>query len=98
MIAVIGAFDGFHAGHHLLLKEAERLAYSSKAGWAVVTFFPHPNVYFNRNVKLLFSEYEKYAEAKFLKIPEVIKLPFKQICNMQSEDFLEMLKKKYSVG
>ena len=96
MIAVIGAFDGFHAGHRLLLEEAEKLAHSCKTSWAVVTFSPHPDIYFNRNAKLLLSEYEKDAEAKFLKIPEVIKLPFGQICNMQPEDFLEMLVKEYS--
>jgi len=98
MIAVIGAFDGFHAGHRLLLSEAEKLARINKLDWAVVTFSPHPDVYFDRNKKLLFSDYEKYAEAKFLKIPVVIKLPFDQIYNMRPEDFLEMLVKEYSVS
>ena len=98
MIAVIGAFDGFHAGHRSLFEEAGQLAGQNKTGWAVITFSPHPDVYFDRNRKLLFSEYEKCAEAKFLKIPEIINLPFAQICNMNSEDFLEMLIKEYSVS
>ncbi|MCL2767532.1 MAG: hypothetical protein FWE49_02235 [Synergistaceae bacterium] len=98
MIAAIGAFDGFHAGHRILLEETGKLARQNNTEWAVVTFSPHPDVYFDKNVKLLFSDYEKSAEANFLKIPEVIKLPFEQICNMRPEDFLEMLAKEYSVS
>ena len=98
MIAAIGAFDGFHAGHRFLLEETEKLARQNKTGWAVVTFSPHPDVYFNKESKLLLSEFEKDAEAKFLKIPVVIKLPFEQIYNMYSEDFLEMLLGDYSIS
>ncbi|MCL1875708.1 MAG: hypothetical protein FWF87_05565 [Synergistaceae bacterium] len=98
MIAVIGAFDGFHAGHRALLEEAEKLARKNKTGWALVTFSPHPDVYFNRNAKLLFSEYEKSAEAKYLRIPEIIVLPFEQVCHMHPEGFLEMLRKEYSIS
>ena len=98
MIAVIGAFDGFHTGHRFLLDEAKNLSRINKKDWAVVTFSPHPDVYFNPEVKLLFSEYEKCAEARFLNIPEVIKLPFEQIYNMHSEDFLLMLLKEYSIS
>ena len=98
MIAVIGAFDGFHTGHRLLLEEAGKIARSNNIKWAVVTFSPHPDIYFDRRKKLLFSEYEKSAEARFLKIPEIIELPLDQIHNMRPEDFLEMLIKKYSIS
>jgi len=98
MIGAIGAFDGFHSGHRLLLEEAEKLACLHRKNWCVVTFSPHPDVFFGRNVKLLFSEYEKRAEAKLLKIPEVIKLPFERIYNMKAVDFLEMLIKEYSIS
>jgi riboflavin kinase/FMN adenylyltransferase len=98
MIAVIGAFDGFHAGHRSLLEEADKLARQNKTDWALFTFSPHPDVYFDRNKKLLFSEYEKCAEAKYLKIPQLINLPFEKICNMNSEDFLKMLLMKYMIS
>jgi riboflavin kinase/FMN adenylyltransferase len=98
MIAAIGAFDGFHAGHRFLLEETMKLAQENKTDWAIVTFSPHPDVYFNRNAKLLLSEYEKYAEAKLLNIPKIICLPFGKIHNMHPEDFLEMLRKEYSIN
>lgn len=98
MIAVIGAFDGFHAGHCTLLEEAEKIACRKETGWSIFTFSPHPDVYFNRNAKLLFSDYEKTAEAKYLKIPKMINLPFEQVYNMYPESFLEMLRKEYSIS
>ncbi|MCL1941053.1 MAG: hypothetical protein FWG09_03850, partial [Synergistaceae bacterium] len=98
MIAAIGTFDGFHAGHRVLLEETGRLAHRNKTNWGVVTFSPHPDVYFGNVSKLLFSEYEKNAAAKFLKVPEVIKLPFGEICGMGPEDFLAMLAKEYSIS
>jgi riboflavin kinase/FMN adenylyltransferase len=98
MIAVIGAFDGFHSGHRFLLEEAEKLARLNKTDWALFTFSPHPDVYFDRNKKLLFSEYEKGAEAKYLKIPKLINLPFLKICDMHPEDFLKMLFMEYEIS
>ena len=98
MIAAIGAFDGFHEGHRYLLDETGKLARENKTDWAVVTFSPHPDVYFNRGAKLLLSEYEKGGEAKFLKIPKIINLPFEQICSMSPKDFLEMLHKEYPIN
>ncbi|MCL2147291.1 MAG: hypothetical protein FWH52_05745 [Synergistaceae bacterium] len=98
MIAAIGAFDGFHAGHRYLLDETGKLARGNNTDWATVTFSPHPDVYFNGRAKLLLSEYEKCGEAKLLKIPKIINLPFGQICNMSPKDFLEMLHGEYSIN
>ena len=98
MIVAIGAFDGFHTGHRYLLDETGKLARENKTDWAVVTFSPHPDVYFDRGAKLLLSEYEKCGEAKFLKIPQIINLPFEKICNMSPKDFLAMLQMEYSIN
>lgn len=41
-VAVLGNFDGVHAGHRQLLATAGTLAHSAGLPLVVLTFFPHP--------------------------------------------------------
>lgn len=92
MIVAIGAFDGYHLGHRLLLAEARRIAEENKTAWGVVTFSPHPSSYFDPQQKLLFTEPEKSAVAKFLGVPRIITIRFDDaLCKMPPLEFLHAL-------
>lgn len=100
MIQVLGAFDGFHKGHQLLLKEAERLSKEINDTWGVVTFSPHPQYIFNpERLFLLFSEIEKRHIASALQIPNILWVPFDEyLATLNPQDFLERLESLTSVS
>ena len=43
----IGNFDGIHLGHQILIKKIINNAKSSNYKSAVMTFIPHPKIFFN---------------------------------------------------
>lgn len=96
MIQVIGAFDGFHKGHQLLLKEAARLSREQNDQWGVVTFSPHPQFIFNpRRLFLLFSEEEKKIIVSALDIPHILRVPFdERFASLSPFEFLDFLESK----
>lgn len=93
MIIVLGSFDGFHKGHQSLFTEAIRLASKSGTPWAVMTFSPHPNLFFSpEKAKLLFTEEEKTVISRYLEIPQVITIPFNEkLASLQPEQFLDKI-------
>lgn len=98
MIVVLGAFDGFHRGHALLFERARELtllhsAANASEDWAVVTFSPHPDsVVLGDSVRSLFSEEERDILARFLNVPDVLKIPFDDALALMSPDeFIALL-------
>ncbi|MDR1649588.1 MAG: riboflavin biosynthesis protein RibF [Synergistaceae bacterium] len=75
MIAVLGAFDGFHRGHALLLERAREMA-SSRDGFGVVTFDPHPGLFLGTLKAILFTPGELELIRLFLGVPRVVELNF----------------------
>jgi len=98
VIACIGAFDGFHKGHQRLFLEAQDLAESLGDSWCAVTFIPHPQRFFKGDsFKLLFSYNERILLAKYLKVPELVELPFDRIAHMEPEEFLASLNYDFGI-
>ncbi|MDI9369765.1 MAG: riboflavin biosynthesis protein RibF [Synergistaceae bacterium] len=94
MIVVLGAFDGFHRGHALLLDRARALAAERNPdNWGVVTFTPHPDrVILGDTVKYLFTESERDTLARFFDIPNVARIPFdRELAGMSPADFIAVL-------
>lgn len=89
MIVVLGAFDGYHLGHQSLFQAARAMAEREKAGWAVVSFTPHPKmVLMQEKISLLFSSEEKKLLEVLLEIPSVLSLPFtSELSSMEPRDF-----------
>lgn len=83
MIAVLGAFDGFHKGHALLLEYACSCAHIRGQKWGAVTFDPHPGVFMGSIKDTLFTAQEREWIRLMLQIPELISLKF----NQQLADF-----------
>ncbi|MDR2176087.1 MAG: riboflavin biosynthesis protein RibF [Synergistaceae bacterium] len=75
MIAVLGAFDGFHRGHALLLERAEEMA-PSRDDFGVVTFNPHPGLFLGTLKATLFTPEESKLIRLFLGVPRAVELRF----------------------
>ena len=50
-VIAIGNFDGLHAGHLKVLREARKKAKIKKIKFGLVTFEPVPTLFFNKNIK-----------------------------------------------
>jgi riboflavin kinase / FMN adenylyltransferase len=48
-VVAVGVFDGVHRGHQRILERARERARSAGAGFAVVTFEPHPDAVLGKN-------------------------------------------------
>lgn len=93
MIAVLGAFDGFHLGHRRLLDAARVLAGDTDGRWAVITFFPHPATVLRAHEhQTLFVEEERDFLTRLLHIPSMIRIPFtRDMATMRPDAFLDMV-------
>jgi riboflavin kinase/FMN adenylyltransferase len=100
MIYAIGAFDGFHRGHRILLETACERARAQKKNWGVITFSAHPQSLFKGDTfKLLFTHEEREALVKYFGIPKMIEIPFtRAVADMSPEDFLLSLTKYGNVS
>ena len=78
MIAVFGAFDGFHRGHMLLFERAKELALPQNQEWGAITFEPHPGLYTGSIKGTLFTLNERKLIQRFLKVPRIISLKFNE--------------------
>ena len=94
VVVVIGNFDGLHKGHQKLLKIAKKEAANLKLPFGIVTFDPHPRVFFSKSKSnfLLTDSLEPtnewYAIAKIsgVKLCEAIRRQFGKdfVCLMPS--------------
>ena len=98
MIITIGAFDGFHKGHQILLNTCKNLA-TSENDWAVISFWPNPGIITGKVQKLLFSLDERNLIAQALDIPKIITLEFNDsFKNLSPENFWNMLKAHVNIN
>lgn len=49
IVLTIGNFDGVHAGHEYILSKVSELAKEQKTKSVVITFDPHPSIFFTKN-------------------------------------------------
>jgi len=77
-VVVIGNFDGVHRGHQALLAEAKKIATAKGLPLTVLTFEPHPRLYFNPQQPpfLLTDKVQKQALLKQAGADEVVSLTF----------------------
>ncbi len=91
----IGNFDGVHLGHDKIISEVKSCAEEKNLLSAILTFEPHPVVFFNQektknfNINSLSQKLKIFAEKK---IDQVIVLPFShKIAAIEAEDFIEQI-------
>ena len=90
----IGNFDGIHAGHQRVFKEAKKIASKSKIKFGVLTFTPLPVMFFNKKIKnfRLTSDEQKLKIFKKNKVDFVINVRFnKKFSKINAKDFIKKI-------
>jgi riboflavin kinase/FMN adenylyltransferase len=91
-VVAIGNFDGVHHGHRQLLRDARRIA--DENGWmlTVLTFDPHPRLYFKPDQKpfLLTDKVQKQEELLAAGVDAIVSLRFDAIlADLSANEFIE---------
>jgi riboflavin kinase / FMN adenylyltransferase len=101
VVATIGAFDGIHRGHHLLLGQVVDRARNLGLPSLCVTFDPHPDLvlYPDRHVTYLTDRAEKERVLRQLGVDEVMVIEFTPALSMLSpEEFLGLVAEKHPLA
>lgn len=92
-VITIGVFDGLHKGHQQLLSRLKSVANTLKTSSMVLTFWPHPHLFFNpddKSFRLLMSIEEKKMVLDELGIDHLVVIPFsKTFANIPAAEFIE---------
>jgi len=88
----IGNFDGIHKGHQFVIKKIIKHSREFKMKSAIMTFNPHPKIFFKKNdgaFNIITSDYKKIF-LNFLGIENYIEYSFnKQLSNLSGIEFIE---------
>ena len=94
VVATIGAFDGIHRGHHVLLGQVVDRARALGERSLCVTFEPHPDLvlYPDRHVTYLTDRAEKERVLRQLGLDEVMVVEFThELSLLTPEEFLGLV-------
>ena len=88
----IGNFDGIHKGHQFVIKKIIKHSRDFKMKSAILTFNPHPKIFFKKNngaFNILTSDYKKLF-LKSLGIQNYIEYSFnKELSNLGAIEFID---------
>ncbi len=90
----IGSFDGVHLGHQKVLNDLKQIAKNSDSHSVVISFEPHPRLFFNpgAGLRLLTTNDEKIDLLAKQNIDYLILQKFdKDFSNQTAEDFIKAL-------
>jgi riboflavin kinase / FMN adenylyltransferase len=90
----IGNFDGIHLGHQHVIKKIIKNSQSDNLKSAIMTFVPHPKIYFKKtdgNFNIITNSYKKNF-LNFLGVENYIEYKFnKTLSNLDAIDFIEKI-------
>jgi riboflavin kinase/FMN adenylyltransferase len=101
VVATIGAFDGIHRGHHLLLGQVVDRARALGLLSLCVTFDPHPDLvlYPDRHVTYLTDRAEKERVLRQLGLDDVMVIEFTPALSMLNpEEFLGLVDEEHPLA
>jgi riboflavin kinase / FMN adenylyltransferase len=101
VVATIGAFDGIHRGHHLLLGQVVDRARALGLPSLCVTFDPHPDLvlYPDRHLTYLTDRAEKERVLRQLGLDEVLVIEFtRELSMLNPEEFLGLISEKHPLA
>ncbi len=94
IVATIGNFDGIHLGHQALLKQVTDIATNNNYKSLMISFEPHPGVYFKRTVKQfrILSLKNKIRRLKEYHIDLLLLLKFDhKMSQMPADEFIRQI-------
>ncbi|MCC5788037.1 MAG: riboflavin biosynthesis protein RibF [Opitutales bacterium] len=98
LFLAIGMFDGVHIGHQSLIKSAIAEARKNRGRAGVLTFWPHPSVFFKspQPTRMIYPAERRTHLLESLGVEEVIELPFDSgLSSIEAVDFPRWLKARY---
>lgn len=90
-IATLGIFDGMHLGHQKIIKKLVLDAQKNNSESVVLTFFPHPKMFLQKeSFNLINTIEERKEQLQKLGVNHLIVQPFdKDFSDMEAEDFVQ---------
>ena len=100
LTVVLGNFDGVHLGHQNLIKMAQSISKGMDGTTLIFTFHPHPQMVFNKDIKLINSFDLKIRLIEQLGVDYLLIVPFvEEFYKLSPEEFVEqILYKKLNVS
>ncbi len=87
-----GTFDGVHLGHQSILQKVVETARQYNGQSVIVTFFPHPRMFFGQELKLLNTLNERIELIAQTGIDYLLVLKFDEhLANFSAEEFVEKI-------
>lgn len=87
-----GTFDGVHKGHQSILQKVVETARLHNGQSVVVTFFPHPRMFFGQELKLLNTLEERIELIAQTGIDYLLVLKFdEKLANLSAEEFVQSI-------
>lgn len=91
-VIALGNFDGFHLGHRAIISHAKTIAEAEKCPLALMTFEPHPKVFFckdqAKNLRI-YSLRSKLLTAQELGVDIIFMMRFNaKFANLSADDFI----------
>jgi riboflavin kinase / FMN adenylyltransferase len=84
----IGNFDGFHAGHQRILATLEKTARRRKLLSVVLTFHPHPRLYFNQPIHLISTDRQRRETLGRQDLDYLFFIDFAVVAALPAHDFI----------
>lgn len=101
VVATVGAFDGIHRGHQLLLREVVARARYLRIESLCVTFDPHPDtvLYPERQLTYLTDRPEKERVLRELGLDHVLVFEFtRELSMLRPEEFLGLVRERFRLA
>jgi riboflavin kinase/FMN adenylyltransferase len=91
-VVTSGTFDGVHLGHRQIIRRVVQVAQENQGQSVLITFFPHPRMFFGHDVKLLNTLEEKISLLEETGIDYLLVLPFNQeLATLSAEEFIQKI-------
>jgi riboflavin kinase/FMN adenylyltransferase len=87
-VVAIGNFDGFHAGHQKILATLEKTARRQQLLSVVLTFHPHPRLYFNQPIHLISTDRQRRETLGRLDLDYLFFIDFAVVAALPAHDFI----------
>ena len=84
----IGNFDGFHAGHRRIVETLAAVARRRRLASVVLTFHPHPRVFFHHPIQLISTDSQRLEILKRQPLDRLFFIDFAGVVDCPADDFV----------